>query len=35
MDGRQLADFSLVDQPTIGFRLGGSRLPKAEASPLP
>jgi hypothetical protein len=34
MDGRQLADFSLVDQPTIGLRLGGARLPKAEASPL-
>ena len=22
-DGRQLADFSLVDQPTIGLRLSG------------
>ena len=30
VDGRQLADFSLVDQPTIGLRLSGFRLPKAE-----
>ena len=26
MDGRQLADFSLVDQPTIGLRLSGTRF---------
>jgi hypothetical protein len=29
-DGRQLADFSLVDQPTFGLRLSGSRLLKPK-----
>ena len=27
-DGRRLADFSLVDQPTFGLRLSGPVLPK-------
>jgi hypothetical protein len=30
VDGRQLADFSLVDQPTIGLGLGGFWLPELE-----
>jgi hypothetical protein len=34
VDGRQLADFSLVDQPTIGFRLRRFRLSKAGVGPL-
>jgi hypothetical protein len=33
VDGRQLADFSLVDQPIFGFRLSSSTLtPKQEVT---
>jgi hypothetical protein len=34
VDGRQLADFSLVDQPTIGLRRAVAAS-KAEVGPLP
>jgi hypothetical protein len=32
VDGRQLDDFSLVDQPTIGLRLSGSGFQKPRVS---